>query len=97
MTIEVVDPTKIEEIVGIERHSMAHYGRAVSSDQTFYILHSQMCLDSGRDLLGCQFSIALAEGINPQTWSSALDRPVRIGFDGTGRLAPHDMWEGQIG
>ncbi len=38
---------QIEQIVGIRRHSQAHFGRAVSAERTVYILHSQRCLDSG--------------------------------------------------
>jgi hypothetical protein len=64
----LVDPTVIEKIVGVRRHSREHYGRAVSAEQTFYILHSQRCLDSGVDLRECVYSVALDEGIKSYVW-----------------------------
>ena len=56
---EIVPASKIEGIVGAERHPTEHIGRAVSSEQTVYILHSRECIDSGIDLRDCPFSVAL--------------------------------------
>lgn len=78
---ERVDPSKIEGIVGRERHRTEHYGRAVSREQTFYILHSQMCRDTYEDLRECSFSLALDNGIDQSLWADLPDRPVRLGVD----------------
>jgi len=72
----LVSPSSIEEIVGVKRHRQAHFGRAVSAEQTFYILHSQRCLDSGIDLRECRFSVALDCGIELEVWGKLQDRPV---------------------
>lgn len=56
---ELVDPAEIEQIVGFARHATRHYARVVSAEQVVYILHSQRCVSSGRDLRECPFSIAL--------------------------------------
>jgi hypothetical protein len=47
---DLVPAEDIERIVGAPRHYQAHYGCAVSSEQTVYILHSKRCLGSGIDL-----------------------------------------------
>jgi hypothetical protein len=72
----LVSPSRIEEIVGVKRHRQVHYGRAVSTEQTMYILHSQRCLDSGIDLRECRFSVALDRGIELKVWDDLQDRPV---------------------
>jgi hypothetical protein len=76
---DLVDSSRIEAIVGVNRHRQAHYGRAVSAEQTVYILHSQRCLDSGIDLRECRFSVALDRGINLAVWDDLQDRPVVLG------------------
>jgi len=53
---DIVDPNKIEEIVGHRRMSVVHLGRAVSSEGIFYILHSQRCVDRYPDLRDCPYS-----------------------------------------
>ena len=58
---QLVPSTDIERIVGAERSQHDHIGRAVSEEQTVYILHSRDCLDSGIDLRECPFSVALDE------------------------------------
>jgi hypothetical protein len=73
---DFVDSASIEGIVGAKRHPTAHLGRAVSSDQTVYILHSRRCLASGRDLRECRFSKALDEGISLSRWFGLLDQTV---------------------
>lgn len=96
MTIELVDTDKIESIVGIQRDEHRHWGRAVSSEQSVYILHSKSCVDSGKDLRYCYYSKALAEGINTNKWAGALDRPVKLGVE-EGRIVPVDLWSGKVG
>lgn len=83
----LVAPEHIERLVGVSRHATAHYGRAVSSDQMFYILHSRECKDSGIDLRECPFSLALDQGIDHDRWTGFEDRPVRLFVSG-GRLMP---------
>jgi len=88
--VDLVDPDKIEGIVGIERDPKLHYGRAVSAEETFYILHSHSCRESGRSLLACQFSLALGDhGINKGIWGDLQDRPVPLEVSG-GRLVPRE-------
>ena len=65
---DLVDPDEIERIVGARRHPIHHLARAVSSEQTVYILHSQRCKDSGIDLRACDFSLALDNGIREHEW-----------------------------
>jgi hypothetical protein len=36
----LVDPSEIERIVGIKRHPLWHYARAVTAERTVYIMHS---------------------------------------------------------
>lgn len=73
---------EIERIVGVDRHSTDHYGRAVSSELTVYVLHSQQCKDTTGDLRDCVFSLALDRGIEdpaPWTaWNSVQDQPVKL-------------------
>ncbi len=69
---------QIEQIVGVPRHPTIHYGRAVSSQETFYILHSERCLKQRSDLRDCPFSTALDRGIDPDDWIS--DKPTVLSF-----------------
>jgi hypothetical protein len=85
---ELVPATEIEEIVGVQRHLTMHYARAVSAEQTVYILHSQTCRDSGRDLRECPFSLALDKGIAAEDWDGREDEPVRVAIHLSGRLVP---------
>jgi hypothetical protein len=79
---QLVDPTEIENIVGVTRHARHHYARAVSAETTVYILHSQLCRDSTPDLRDCPFSLALDRGIEDAEpwamWHQLQDRPVRV-------------------
>lgn len=79
----------IERIVGVDRHDTLHYARAVSDEQTVYILHSRKCVDSGIDLRKCRFSLALDNGIRLAEWVEDEPCVVEIigAFDTT-RLAP---------
>lgn len=69
----------IEQIVGVARHRKAHYGRASSTEQVVYILHSKECLASGIDLRDCRFSVALDRGINERRWTGYEDVAVALG------------------
>jgi hypothetical protein len=79
---DLVSPEEIEGIVGTARHPTEHWGRAVSTEQTVYILHSQECRDSGRDLRACPFSLALDDGIDVAQWAGREDQPVRLAIVG---------------
>lgn len=74
----LVPADQIERIVGAPRHRTAHYGRAVTAEQTVYILHSHECLDREPDLRSCRFSVALDRGIEPRDWFGMEDRPVAL-------------------
>lgn len=78
---DLVPAEDIERIVGVERHSTEHWGRAVSAEGRVYILHSRECLDSGRDLRECPYSLALDNGIDPFDWTENEDVPVSLWID----------------
>lgn len=80
-----VPSDQIESIVGTERHWTKHYARAVSAEQTVYILHSRECLTSGIDLRVCRFSLPLDRGIDVSQW--AEDEPLHVHVR-NGRLEP---------
>ena len=84
---DLVQPEDIERIVGVQRSTHAHIGRAVSNEQTVYILHSQDCKDSGIDLRECPFSYALDRGIHLSEWEGREDRAVTLRVR-NGRLIP---------
>jgi len=77
-----VPADQIEQIVGVQRHQTEHFARAVSAEQTVYILHSRECRDSTPDLRDCPFSIALDRGIDHRIpwsrWWPVPDRPVLV-------------------
>lgn len=86
---DLVPTEDIERIVGAERHKTVHIARAVSAEQTVYILHSRDCLASGRDLRDCPFSRALDNGIRQSEWVEDVPTPVLVdGVFGTTRLRP---------
>jgi len=74
----LVPADRIEAIVGAVRHPTDHIGRAVSAEETVYILHSQECRDSGVDLRECPYSLALDFGVDLSGWVE--DVPVRLAF-----------------
>jgi len=82
----LVPASDIERIVGAVRHEADHYGRAVSSEQTVYVLHSKWCRDSGIDLRECRYSLALDRGIY-DLWAGFEDAPVVLDIE-DGRLKP---------
>ena len=75
---DLVPADQIEGIVGASRHATDHIGRAVSAEQTVYILHSCTCLDSGIDLRDCPYSVALDRGIRPAEWVEDSPRRLEI-------------------
>lgn len=87
---DLVDPDKIEQIVGSGRHAQQHLARAVSAEQTVYILHSHACVDAAGDLRDCSYSQALDIGIDPADWAECEDRPV-VAAIRRGRLFPIPM------
>ena len=84
---ELVDRVEIEGIVGVPRHPINHYARAVAVDQTVYILHSQHCVASRPDLRECPYSLALDRGIDVGAWVE--DEPLRV-MVSMGELIPYD-------
>jgi hypothetical protein len=84
---DLVSTDRIEHIVGASRRATAHLARAVSAEQTVYVLHSRDCLESGIDLRNCAFSTALDRGIDPHDWSGWEDAPMVVDIDG-GVLVP---------
>ena len=81
---ELVDAELIERVVGVSRHEMDHYGRALSNGD-FYILHSAVCKRSGRDLRNCPFSLSLDS--HPLTWLRfPYDTPVPLELSDGGRI-----------
>lgn len=78
----LVDPDRIEKIVGMPRHPTEHYARAITAEQEVYILHSEQCRSTTPDLRDCPFSRALDRGIVHHVpwsgWRRVQDRPVRV-------------------
>ena len=85
---DLVDPDQIEDIVGARRHPTRHIGRAISAEQTVYILHSAVCKAGRDDLRRCTYSRALDLGIHETAWRGWQDRPVVLGFSHSMRLVP---------
>lgn len=79
------------DLVPTEEIDAEHWARAVSAEQTVYVLHSRECLESGTDLRQCRFSLALDNGIRQDEWTE--DRAVIVdvagAFDQT-RLTPRE-------
>lgn len=93
---DLVPADDIERIVGAARHRKVHYGRAVSAEETVYILHSRQCRDSGIDLRECRFSVALDRGIDRRMWNGKQDAPVLLGI-WSGQLIPIALAKGVDG
>ena len=77
---DLVPADQIEQIVGTLRHPTRHYARAITAEQTVYILHSQACRDHTPDLRDCVYSIALDRGIDPvaDAWDGHYDSPQQV-------------------
>ena len=86
---ERVDSSAIEGIVGVKRHPVNHYGRAVSAEQTVYVLHSQRCVDEVPDL-NCAYTAGLDEGIDVDRW--VQDASVVLAIEDS-RLVPSEPVE----
>lgn len=92
---ECVAASEIEGIVGAKRHPEDHLGRAVSAEETVYILHPDDCREFFDDLRDCPFSKALDRGIDGLRWSGFEDRPVRLWVSAhTMQLIPHSVVAG---
>lgn len=86
---DLVSPSVIEEIVGVPRHESEHYGRAVTAEETFYVLHSHECLQEYAELRDCPYSLALdAQGVPSKYWQLSLDTPVPLRIAPDGALVP---------
>lgn len=83
----LVPANEIERLVGAKRHPHQHLGRADSTGQTVYVLHSQCCKESGIDLRKCEWSLALDNGIDFADWKGFEDLPVVLAIIGA-RLFP---------
>ncbi len=86
-----VPSSDIERIVGATRHPWLHFARAVSAEQTVYVLHARRCLNM--DLRGeqrlqdCPYSVAMDRGIPLDRWPQ--DQAVEVAVEeGTGLLIP---------
>lgn len=84
----IVPRSDIERIVGVPRDPRRHLGRAVSEEQTIYIMHSKMCLASGIDLRICSYSRLLDElmKFDEHRWVGWEDKPVVLGIDRDGLI-----------
>lgn len=87
---DLVDASKIEQIVGTKRHPTKHYGRAVSVEETVYILHPETCRHYHDDLRDCRYSRALDGGISEEIWAGYEDKPVELSAIGDRVLVPRD-------
>lgn len=81
---DLVDPAKVERIVGMPRHESVHYGRAVSAEETVYILHSFECLKRNPDLRECSYAKA---DMDPDYWIGFMDGAMILSII-NGRLVP---------
>lgn len=74
--VNVVAADVIEDIVGVKRDDVYHYGLAKSDEQKMYILHSKMCKDAGM-IKVCAYTRALSRGLDDD-WEYIMDVPVRL-------------------
>lgn len=77
MTVQV-PASLIERSVGVKRRQVEHVARAVSAEQTVYILHPHECSARYDDLHDCPWSLALDEGIDPAEWIWDVPVTVRV-------------------
>lgn len=87
---ELVPADQIETIVGARRHQTAHIARAVTAEQTVYILHAAACRISGIDLRKCEYSKALDRGIELDEWEGLKDQAVTVRISDNGLLTPSE-------
>lgn len=96
----LVPAEDIEAIVGQQRHNTCHYGRAVTAEQTLYILHSHKCVETGQDLRECSYSLALDRGISTKAWQGFEDEAVVLYIENhrlrpLGKPRPRDAGTGK--
>lgn len=72
-----VDPQAIVKIFGRERDISMHLGRIELANGQLAIMHSQLCIDSGRDLLECPFTLAIPDFI-PEEWPETEPFSLRL-------------------
>lgn len=60
----------IEKIFNRSRHNQIHFG--LLEDGIFYIMHSQICVDTTPDLRECDYSIAMDNGFGHPMGENAL-------------------------
>lgn len=82
---KIVPSHEIERIVGRRRSVTDHYARAVSAEQTVYILHPHECLAMHADLRDCPWSLAMYRGIDRSEWVEDAPLTVHVRY---GRLVP---------
>lgn len=87
---DLVDGDLVERIVGVSRHPVTHYAKAVSSEQRVYILHSRHCVNTTADLRDCAYSKALDRGIDPDEWVEDVPTRVMVSW---GDLVPYEPME----
>ena len=87
---DLVPADEIEQIVGARRHSIKHLGRLISEEQWVYILHSRMCLSTGRDLRECAFSVAM-DALNDLEFVGYMDRPIVLAVSSEDELLPAEV------
>lgn len=85
---DLVPADQIEQIVGAHRHPTAHIARAITAEQTVYILHPTQCRNTGIDLRECEYSTALDQGIALAEWEGRLDLAEEVRVSATGQLVP---------
>lgn len=74
--MKLVPEDQIETIVGVPRDEYQHYARAVSAEQTVYILHSKLCKENIYP--NCAFQQALERGLDMNEWYYFQDQPVLV-------------------
>lgn len=80
--LDVMEPDVAQDIVGMQRSPVYHYGRAAVG--TMYILHSTACLEADR-ITECPYTRAMVSGNMADGLES--DTPVRLSVN-EGQLRP---------
>lgn len=91
MTIQI--PAEVAlDVVGVDRHPIEHWGKAVSAERLLYILHSESCVEARDDLTECIYSKALDNGIDLERWQGHFDKAALLVIEDW-RLVPHPtLW-----
>lgn len=88
---QLVDPKKIESLVGATRHGTLHLGRWNTENDRIYILHSHKCVRSGIDLRECPYSQCMTAGAFSHTWSQHPNSTVVLSIQ-RNELTPLATW-----